>query len=486
MRKVTLKLDAICAKLKKGLGEEEDASPELHKLKKDSLDKELNHNAIRSEETGETIPAPLSAPQNVGMQEDLDNGSDTQDGYLDTNNHIDDINVQSQEKYSSLYFNSSFDADTASHRDTPVLDCVESETRTSTPKSLSGASKRKSRGGAGLPARRPVPGLTPGDDAEENSNSERSLSSLPNGTKEGLLDGADASAAATAGRDEDDAESQGSNANISMQSLPDSRLTAVDNLDLKEVDSNNENDDFEDSVTHSTTNGAMDTASFNDEDDESDPWGDSNASQDPWEDDNDDDDDVSYPDSEHSGGAQRNDLKAIREYAERSAWDNEETPEIEDGLASNDVITDVEVPSVNTSNSKDRATVIDASSLAQDKSQHQQHQFPVPVLPFSVQSLQNLPPPPSYDAATMSHPRYDQKAVKEYATDTMKELLGMYGYEEAGKDIDKHVPDTFNFSKYMLNISCFLIVCLVHLSLSLSISLSVCYGLSLKPLVDPF
>ncbi len=477
MRKVTLKLDAICAKLKKGLGDavggETEASAnslsssdKLHKVKEDSLEKELNHNAIRSEETGETIAqsSPLTEDRYGRKDNGLDNGSMT--SHDDYNNHVDDeINVQSQENNSSLYFNSSFDhcgdededaLTESQHRDTPVLDCVESEYRTSTPKSLSGASKRKSRGG-GLLARRIVSGATPGDDAEENSNGERSLSSLPNGTtRDGLL----SSDSGVHGKDEDDdVESQGSNANFSMQSLPDSsRLDENLNDHTKDVDESN-NDDFEDSMNNSTTaNGGVDTASFADEeDDESDPWGDSQASQDPWGDDDDDDDndtatgnaDVSYPESEHSN-VDSSDLKAIREYAERSVWDNEETPEIEEGLASNDVITDVE--SVNNSNIKEKSSVPSETSSSQEKPSTQ---FPVPVLPYSVQhSLQHLPPPPSYDAATgmmsasSSHPKFDQKAVKDYATDTMKELLGMYGYEEAGKDIDKHVPlDNFNFSK---------------------------------------
>ena len=45
---------------------------------------------------------------------------------------------------------------------------------------------------------------------------------------------------------------------------------------------------------------------------------------------------------------------------------------------------------------------------------------------------------------------YDPSVVQEYASDTMNELIGMYGFEEGSNpDIAKDVPiDNFSFSKY--------------------------------------
>ena len=513
MRKVTLKLDAICAKLKKGLAEDggnddggvgattppPSALTEVGRLK-DSLrreKREANHNdlVVRSEETGETLS--LAPQDRLGAAKDgLSNGSthaedtDHERLFTDGRHHhhtdVDDDgsshgnNVQSPPPHSSsLFFNNSSFNNTGDDdesttttrqrtnncsRDTPVLDrTAESEYRTSTPKSLSGASKRKSRGGAGgaPPARR----LATGDNNRLGEDADYSNGLTNGGAGENGVSGV------TRDEEGDDLESQESNHNLSMQNLPEGSSVVDNNINTNSHHTHNEdndsnNDDFEEcgSTLNSVGNGvAGDAVSLNadDMDDESDPWGDSQASQDPWDDD-DDDADMSVSNQDmHSDPSDDDDddsRKAIREYAERSAWDNDETPEIEEGLATNDVLCDVDVHEP----SRDELTapsLSDTSKVASSPRPATQAFSPppsAPVLPFNLQNLHNLPPPPSYDAATMSQQgqrSFDQHAVKEYATDTMKELLGMYGYEEAGRDIDKQVAlDDFSLSKYDVQI----------------------------------
>ena len=193
------------------------------------------------------------------------------------------------------------------------------------------------------------------------------------------------------------------------------------------------------------------------------------------------------------------DPRAIMEYAERS-WCNENGTEIEEGLETSDVICEIEesgrpnqgqevkhkkrrgrpskseqmrmVGEEQEDQRQDTPEVIEKeeepeepmeTSLQVDPEEEQEVEFvddaddqpePVPESPSP-----SPPPATSHslkEGQTAPGAPYDEglEAVKEYASDTMKEFLGMYGYMEDGSGAREEDFPLDHLSKYLCVLTC--------------------------------
>ncbi|XP_022090253.1 zinc finger protein castor homolog 1-like isoform X2 [Acanthaster planci] len=144
-------------------------------------------------------------------------------------------------------------------------------------------------------------------------------------------------------------------------------------------------------------------------------------------------------------------LKAIQEYAERSLTEDQTGQPIEEGLATNDVICELAEeggaeeaePSSVMQEEMERPSLDTMSKNTNDNDEDKDDEdYAVPTdsrpIPLKI---------PVIGKRDKHGNPYDPSAVQEYASDTMNELIGMYGFEEGSNpDIAKDVPlDSFSF-----------------------------------------
>ncbi|XP_071805727.1 zinc finger protein castor homolog 1-like isoform X2 [Asterias amurensis] len=410
MKKFTLKLDAICAKLKQGLtGPLTDGTP---------VNGVSHEGAAPTEHFQQHPRASIKT---------LD-GSEAGVSPCLSSSEMDNLSNHSQDESSDL--NGFSDPD-------GFLMGEGLNGHSETPKTLSGASKRKSR--LKLAPRRVVDPL---DSHQPNENGFTDLVAI--NEDNGFLRSREWNGGCSD-------KSQGSNASdsTSMQIY-----LSRQNGDSADNQGNNHVHNI------SAESALSDRSSLNGEHerDATPLWyEDSSHSEDDFpemhhEADNEDEDSGNEIDGT-ANSANLSNLKAIQEYAERSLADDQSGQPIEEGLGTNDVICelkdgpaveDAEVTSTMRNEIQRHLEAEEAESEDDEDDKDADYQIPsdVRVAPLKI-------PMPVFGKPGMKNP-YDPSVVQEYASDTMKELIGMYGFEEATPDIAKDMPlDSFSFKNIL-------------------------------------
>ncbi|XP_038076204.1 zinc finger protein castor homolog 1-like isoform X2 [Patiria miniata] len=406
MKKFTLKLDAICAKLKEGLT---DGAP---------------INGISLQHQGG--PVTGHHPSSTARREIL-NGSESGVSPCHSANELDSESTNSQDEGNEE--NGFLEAD-------PLLGKGLLNGHAETTKILSGASKRKAR--LKLAPRRVVDSVDT-HPPHENGYSDSLAVDMRYPGGEGM--------SKTINRGCSN-KSQGSNTSDST-----SMQISLSRQDLDSADNQGNNYVYKTQIEGALSNRSSPTS------DDTPLWyaddlpSENGNYREMYEEGDGDDEDSLDELDDTPNPANLSNLKAIQEYAERSLTDDQSGQPIEEGLATNDVICEVSEEGMEEADSsstmqnetgKPSPDTLNRNTDDDDDDNNQDEDYTIPAdfrrIPLKI-------PLPVFGKKDKHGNSYDPSVVQEYAGDTMNELIGMYGFEErSNPDIAKDVPlDSFSF-----------------------------------------